>query len=169
MAGATRAPAKSVVVIGVGNNLRGDDGAGLAAAARLRGEPGIQVRTSAGEGIDLLAMWEDAGAVLLVDAVRSGAPAGTIHRYDVSDEPLPSSPRRPAGHAISTSDAIELARQLGQLPAKVVVFGVEGGRFETGSALSPAVEAAIEPLVAAVATESRRLLADARLRAGSAS
>jgi len=149
----------TVVVIGVGNSLRGDDSAGLEVAARLCGEPRINVRMSEGEGIDLLAMLEGADAALLVDAVRSGATPGTIHRYDVSDEPLPSSPRRPAGHAIGTAAAIELARRLGRLPAKVVVFGVEGERFETGSARSPAVQAAIEPLVAAVRRESRRLLA----------
>lgn len=147
------------MVIGVGNSLRGDDAAGLDAAAALRGEPGIEVHAHAGEGIDLIAIWEGAGAVLLIDTVRSGAPPGTVHRFDVSDGPLPSRLRRQAGHAISVATAIELARTLDRLPAKVVVYGVEGEGFETGSAPSAAVEAAIEPLVEAVRSEARALRA----------
>ncbi len=151
------------MVIGVGNSLRGDDGAGLAVAAALRGEPGIEVHAHAGEGIDLIAIWEGAGTALLIDTVRSGAPPGTLHRFDVSDGPLPSRLRRQAGHAISLATAIELARTLGRLPAKVVVYGVEGERFETGSAPSAAVEAAIEPLVEAVRSEARALSRGVRL------
>ncbi len=147
------------MVIGVGNPMRGDDGAGLDVAAALRGEPGIEVRQHAGEGLDLIAIWEGAGAVLLVDTVRSGAPPGTLHRFDISDGPLPSRLRRQAGHAVSVATAIELARTLGRLPAKVVVYGVEGERFETGSAPSAAVQAAIEPLADAVRSEARALIA----------
>ena len=147
------------MVIGVGNPMRGDDAAGLDVAAALRGEPGIEVRQHAGEGLDLIAIWEGAGAVLLVDTVRSGAPPGTLHRFDISDGPLPSRLRRQAGHAVSVATAIELARTLGRLPAKVVVYGVEGERFETGSAPSAAVQAAIEPLADAVRSEARALIA----------
>ncbi len=139
--------------------MRGDDAAGLDVAAALRGEPGIEVRQHAGEGLDLIAIWEGAGAVLVVDTVRSGAPPGTLHRFDISDRPLPSRVRRQSGHAVSVATAIELARTLGKLPAKVVVYGVEGERFETGSAPSAAVQAAIEPLVEAVRSEARALIA----------
>ncbi len=157
IAGDEGATAGAVIVIGVGNSLRGDDAAGLDAAARLRGEPGIEVRAHAGEGIDLISMWEGARAVVLVDAVRSGAAAGTIHRFDVSTEPLPAKLRRQAGHAISVATAIELARRLGRLPATAVLYGIEGERFETGSAPCAAVQAAIGPLVAAVLSEALRL------------
>jgi hydrogenase maturation protease len=145
----------AVVVIGVGNSMRGDDAAGLDVAACLRGEPGIEVHAHAGEGIDLIAMWEGADAVVLVDTVRSGAAPGTIHRFDISDGALPSPLRRQAGHAISVATAIELARTLGRLPGTVIVYGVEGEAFETGSAPTAAVEAAIAPLVDAVRAEAR--------------
>ncbi len=150
-----------VLVIGIGNALRGDDSAGLEVATRLRGEPLIEVRAHAGEGIDLLAMWEHADAVLLVDTVRSGAPTGTIHRYDVSDKPLPSTLQRQAGHAVSVHEAIELARALDRLPAKVVVFGVEGERLALGSPRSSAVESAVDTVAEAVRSESRALLRSA--------
>ncbi len=148
-------------MIGVGNSLRGDDAAGLEVAMRLRGEPGIEVHAHAGEGIDLISMWDGADAVLLVDTVRSGAPPGTLHRFDVAGQPLPSALARQAGHAISVGTAIELARALGRLPANAIVFGIEGERFETGSAPSAAVLAAIESLLDAVRAEARTLISGA--------
>ncbi len=151
----------AVVVIGVGNSLRGDDVAGLEVAAALRGEPAIDVRAHAGEGIDLISMWGGADAVLLVDTVRSGAAPGTLHRLDVAQQPLPSALARQAGHAVSVATAIELARALGRLPATAIVYGIEGERFETGSAPSDAVQAAIEPLVEAVRAEARTLISGA--------
>jgi hydrogenase maturation protease len=64
---------------------------------------------------------------------------------------------RRAGHAVGVAEAIELARCLGRLPARVVVFGVEGDCFETGSSLGVNVRAAIEPLAAAVRAEAQAI------------
>ena len=141
-------------MIGVGNALRGDDGAGLEIARRLQGEPGFEVLLHEGEGWDLLQLWAGAGAVVLVDTVRSGAAPGTVVRFEAGSQPLPGPIWRRAGHAVGVAEAIELARSLGRLPARLVVFGVEGERFETGSPVSPAVRAAIEPLLAAVRSEA---------------
>jgi hydrogenase maturation protease len=145
-------------VIGVGNALRGDDAAGLEVAARLSAAPGIAVVSHDGEAIDLLERWRGARAVVLVDAVRSGAPAGTVHRIDAAVGPLPVTLRRASSHTIGLGEAIELARTLGTLPERVIVYGVEGVRFGAGEGLSEAVTGAIEPLAEAVAGEARSLL-----------
>ena len=113
-----------------------------------------------GEAVDLLELWRGFDAVVLVDTVRSGAAAGTIHRIDASTEPLPSPLRRASSHTIGIGEAIELARTLGGLPARVVVYGVEGERFETGAEISEAVAGAIEALARAVLEEAR-VMADA--------
>lgn len=141
-------------MIGVGNALRGDDGAGLEVARRLRGEPGIEVLIHEGEGWDLLELWSGAGTVVLIDTVRSGAAPGTIVRFDAGSRPLPGTLWRRAGHAVGVAEAIELARTLGRLPGRLVVLGVEGEQFETGGPVSPAVQAAIEPLLTAVRSEA---------------
>lgn len=150
-----------VVVIGVGNALRGDDAAGLEVARRLRpraAAAGILVREQEGEALGLLEQWRGAAAALLVDAIRSGAPAGTIHRMDASSEPLRAQLRGSSStHAIGMGEAIELARALGGLPARVVVYGVEGRCFSTGHGLSEEVEAVIEALAEAVLGEARAL------------
>jgi hydrogenase maturation protease len=149
-----------VLVIGVGNELRGDDAAGLEVVRRMTAQdlpPGARVQELRGEALDLLELWCGAEAVILVDTVRSGAAAGTIHRFDASSEPLPARFRAASGHTVSVPDAIELARGLDKLPPRVIVFGIEGGRFTTGTSLQECVRAAVGTVRQAVAREALAL------------
>ncbi len=145
-----------MLVIGLGNELRGDDAAGLEVARRLNPE-GFGVRVHAGEAVDLLEMWSGTDAVVLVDAVRSGASPGTVHRIDAGAEPIPARLRRTSSHAISVAEAIELARALGRLPRRLVVYGIEGREFSAGATLSPPVQSAIAEAAIAVRSEASSL------------
>ena len=145
-----------MLVIGIGNELRGDDAAGLEVARRLSSNE-FEVREHAGEGVDLLEMWSGIDAVVLVDAVRSGAPPGTLHRIDASHEPVPARLSRTSSHAIGAAEAIELARALGRLPGTVVVYGVEGMDYSAGAELSPAVVPAIARAAEAITREAASL------------
>jgi hydrogenase maturation protease len=139
-----------VLVIGVGNPYRRDDAAGLIAARRL-GEAAaglVSVWEESVEGAALLEAWEGADTVILLDAVSSGAPAGTIRRIEAHHEAVPADVFLSSTHAFNVAEAIELARVLHRLPRRLIVFGVEGARFEAGRGLSPVVERAIEQLVA---------------------
>ena len=80
------------VVVGMGNEYREDDGAGLAVAERLRGRvpAGVTVVPCEQEPSRLIDAWQDADAALVVDAVRSGAEPGTVHRFDAGVEALPT-------------------------------------------------------------------------------
>jgi hydrogenase maturation protease len=151
----------SVVVIGVGNSLRHDDAAGLETVRRLRTRvhaAEIAVREQEGETLGLLDTWEGVEAAVLVDAIHSGAAPGTIHRVDASSEPIPARLRGSTStHAIGVGEAIELARALHRLPKRVIVFGVEGRRFDAGSGLSEEVRAVIATLGDAVFCEAREL------------
>ena len=139
----------STVVIGIGNPLRGDDAAGVVVAERLRPRvpEGVEVVSCDEEPSRLMEAWEGADRVLLVDTVSSGAAPGTLHRFDASDQAVPARTFRSSTHAIGIADTIELARALGRLPRQVRVYGIEAGGFETGDALTPAVEAAVGVLV----------------------
>jgi hydrogenase maturation protease len=131
-------------VIGLGNAARGDDAAGLIAARRLNGVE------HEGDPLALLDVWDSAEWVVVIDAVRSGAVPGTIHRFDGA-EPLPAAVRSSTStHAVGLAEAIELARALGRLPAELIVYGIEGERFEAGIGLTPAVSAAVDAIVNAV-------------------
>ena len=148
-------PKPTILVIGVGNEYRSDDGVGIVAARRLRECFGteITVLEETGEGAALMEAWHSATWVLLVDAVHSGAPPGTIHRFDARAAPLPAELFHCSTHAFSVAEAIELARSLEQLPAHLIVYGVEGEKFDAGVGLWPAVAQAVETLVARAAEE----------------
>jgi hydrogenase maturation protease len=153
----------STVIVGAGNTFRRDDGAGLAIASRLRGALGtssgdIRVIVKEGDFASLLDDWQGADAVVIIDATSSGSVPGTIRRYDAHEQPLPSTFSRSSTHSFGVAEAVELARALGRLPARVVVFGIEGRDFTPGEGLSPEVAAAIDEVV-------RRVTEDAAGRA----
>ena len=135
-----------MIVIGVGNSWRGDDAAGLELARRVGG-----VRHE-GDCTRLLDEWEAGDDVLVVDAASSGAPAGTIHRFDVSDEPLPAAVLASSTHAFGVPAAVELARALERLPRRLRVYGIEGERWEAGEGLSPRVAGAVDALAGELAS-----------------
>jgi hydrogenase maturation protease len=143
----------------VGNEFRGDDAAGLAIARAVDPGPGVTVREFDGEVIGLLDVWGDADNVVIVDAVRSGAVAGTVHRFDASAEPVPAAFSHSSSHTIGVGDAIELARGLGRLPRRVLIFGVEGVRFDAGAALSPEVAEVLDDVRDQVASAAATLAA----------
>jgi hydrogenase maturation protease len=152
-----QASESSVLIIGVGNEFRGDDGAGLVVSRRVSalGLRGVRVLEVEGEGTAVMAAWEGADAVILIDAVYSGAAPGTVHRLEAHAQPIPGSFFHRSTHAINAADAIELARSLGELPSHLVVYGVEGRSFEAGAGLSPEVEWAVQKVVEAVVGELR--------------
>jgi hydrogenase maturation protease len=150
---------RNILVIGVGNPYRRDDGAGLEAARKLKApaDGAFAVTEHGGEGAALLEVWKGAGVVILLDAVQSGAPPGTIHRLDAGSQRLPATLFRTSTHAFSIAQAVELGRALGQLPHNVIVYGIEGKEFEAGTGLSREVENALPVLVESVLEEIRAL------------
>jgi hydrogenase maturation protease len=149
-----------VVVIGVGNPNRGDDAAGLMAArlarARLARVGGVEVVECHGDPVRLIDRWAGAAAVIIADAVRSGAPPGRVRRVDASNKPLPVIFRRASSHAFGVADAIELARATGALPRRVIVYGIEAGVFAVGTGPSPAVARAAGDVARRIARAARR-------------
>ena len=133
------------LVIGIGNPDRGDDAAGRAVARWLRGvlPPQIGILEHDGEATSLLARLEGAEIVCLIDASASAAPAGTVRRFDVAAAPLPQGAFGVSTHGLGLAEAIELARALGQLPARCIVYAVEGASFGPGEPLTPPVAAAV--------------------------
>jgi hydrogenase maturation protease len=142
-------PAPGALIIGVGNAYRRDDAAGLVAARRLRdaARGAATVLDATGEGAALLDAWTGTGTVVLIDAVSSGAPAGSVLRIDARAEPIAQELFRYSSHAFAVPEAIALARVLGRLPARLIVFGIEGACFDAGEGLSPEVERGVDEAV----------------------
>ncbi|HEV8461166.1 MAG TPA: hydrogenase maturation protease [Gaiellaceae bacterium] len=142
----------NTVVIGVGNTYRGDDAAGLAAARELSElvPEGVLVLTTEQEPSRLLDAWAGANVAILVDAASSGDAPGAVKRFDASVDPIPAGVFRSSTHAFGVGDAIEMARALGTLPERVVVYAIEAERFELGAPLSPRAAVGVERVVEAV-------------------
>lgn len=143
------------VVIGVGNPLRRDDGLGPAAVDRMEGfvpEPTALVRLD-GEAARLVEAWAGRDVAIVVDATRSGAPPGTIRRVVVGEGFPPSRGFPASTHALGLHEAVELARVLGRLPGRLVVYGMEGAEFGEGEGLSPEVERGLDDLVDQILVE----------------
>ncbi len=143
------------LLIGIGNPLRGDDVAGLlvARSARERLDDEVEVLEMEGEPIDLIEAWLGAEHVLVADAVASGGRPGEVHRVDAAARPLPARLAGSSTHALGLAEAIELARALGRLPQRLVVFGIEAASFEAGAECAPVVLAAVQRVAAAVQDE----------------
>lgn len=140
------------VLIGIGNELRGDDAAGLLAVRAIAGRlpPGWRAIEHSGEGASLLEALRGAEAAVLVDCTQSGAPPGTLRRIAADAASVASRLFHYSTHAFGVAEAIEVGRALGALPERLVIHGIEGACFTAGAPLSPEVAAAIEGLAAAV-------------------
>jgi hydrogenase maturation protease len=142
----------AIRVIGIGNEYARDDAAGLLVARELKSETreGVEVLEQSGEGAALMELWKGADLVIVIDAARSGAMPGTIHRFDAIRRPLPAQPFRSSTHAFGLYEAVETARSLSQLPPALIIYAIEGCDFAAGVGLSAQVESAIPAAVSAV-------------------
>lgn len=145
------------LIVGIGHPDRGDDAVGRVVAAQLRRDASLraEVIETDGEAAKLLDLFDGVADVIIVDAGLSGAEAGTIHRLDAAAAPLPRPMFATSSHAIGLAESIELARTLGSLPRRCIVYAVEARSFELGAPLSPPVAGAVARVIAHVLGEIR--------------
>lgn len=148
-----------ILVIGIGNEYRSDDAAGLVIARRLQEKKidGIEVIEHSGDGGSLIEKWQNADAVFVIDAASSGGEPGKIYRYEAQTHPLPTSFFNYSTHAFSIAETIEMARTLDQLPPKLVVYGIEGENFAQGIGLSKKVAHAAREVARRVDQEIKQI------------
>jgi hydrogenase maturation protease len=133
------------LVLGIGQSLRGDDAAGLEAVRLWQQRfPGsaARVRVEIHElpGVGLLDMLEGVVAAVIVDAVKSKAPAGTLMR--LGQEELASfEPGTGSAHGWGVAETLHLGYQLYPELAncQITLIGIVGGQFDMGEVLSPNV------------------------------
>jgi hydrogenase maturation protease len=151
-------------VIGCGNTLRGDDGAGITAIRLLReqlgaarlGLAGLELVESGCPGPGIIDLLRDCHVALIVDTIVGGASPGTIHHCD-SDELGAAGHQRLrlatfSSHYAGLASAIAIGRVLfpDQLPPSVSIWGIEPESVRFGEGLSAPVAAALPALVSCV-------------------
>lgn len=144
-------PKTKLLVIGLGQDLRGDDAAGLEVVKRWQAgypetakDPELVVELSPLPGLSLLSFLECAEAAILVDAVRSGAPDGTLHVLQREDLAVFGTDARSA-HGWGVAETLALGEELyaDKLPKRISLLAIEAGGLELGSQLSTAVQNAL--------------------------
>lgn len=146
----------SILVLGLGNVLLQDEGAGVRVIERLQAgftfPEDVTVLDGGTLGLDLLHLLEGSRRAVIVDAVKAGKPAGTLVRLRNDEIPaflgLKLSP-----HQVGLADILGLARLRGRLPDEVILWGVQAKDLTPGLALSPVVSAQVDTLAGHVLAE----------------
>ena len=154
-----RSAARNVLIVGLGNPDRGDDGIGAMVAKALAGRlpSDIALLARSGDVMSLIEDWAGYSALICVDAAAPMGAPGRIHRIDLTRDELPAETLFTSTHAFGLADAVRLARTLQLAPQEIVVYAVEGGNFEVGAPMSPEVAAAIGEVADLVVGEVGRL------------
>lgn len=150
------------LLVGIGNELRGDDGVGPYIVRRLQAA-GLRGASFLLLGADMTALTEALGATrhaCVFDALHSGAPAGTVRRIDALREALPKELAPCSTHGLALADVVTLADVLGNLPETLAVYGIEGQTFGLGRGLSAPVRAAAVGIVCDLTRDFARLAPD---------
>lgn len=126
-------------LIGIGNPERGDDAAGWEVAGLVTSWD--VARLTAGS-LALIDLWEGDDEVVIVDAMRSGSPKGTVIRINAIVDRLPQGAFS-STHAFGPAAVVELARTMNRLPRSLMVYGIEAGHVDHGVPMSLEVAAAV--------------------------
>ena len=148
----------AILIIGVGNEYRRDDGVGIEVARRIAALnlPQVRVMEHSGEGASLLECLAEADQVVLIDATQSGSTPGMLHFFDAATSPIPGEFFSYSTHAFSVAEAVELARTLRRLPNRLLIFGIEGSDFAYGLGLSAEAQKAANTVVERIAEHLER-------------
>ncbi len=140
-----------IKILGMGHSMLGDDEVGLRIVqqwikshASAYPEDTVEAEILESPGITLLGEIAGRDAAILVDAVLSGARAGTLHK--LTEEDLANfTDRTGSSHGWGATETLSLGHQLipEDMPEKIYIIGVEALQFELGEGLSPAVKASI--------------------------
>lgn len=148
-----------LLVVGIGNPQRGDDGIGPLVVRRLSERISrelaarITISERSDDALALIDDWAGRNAVILVDAAATVSAPGRIHRFDLLHDILPIEISLSSTHAFGVADAVGLARTLGLLPSHLIVYAVEGAVFDFGAPVSHAVAASVDEVATRIAHE----------------
>jgi len=137
-----------VLVLGLGNLLLSDDGVGPALLQQMSETEGrwkgkVEFLDGGTQGLALLGHLSGRRALIIVDALKIGAPAGTVHRLTLSELREITPCRGNSGHESNAGELLAAAQLLDELPDRLFVVGVEPEKITTGVGLSPAVQQAL--------------------------
>lgn len=156
-----RAP---VLVLGVGNTLLNDDGAGIELVNRLSAQSdrwgdAVDFLEGGTQGLTLLTYLSGRRAIIVLDAVALGAEPGTLHALE-NDAVLALGVRSSNAHEGNAAELLRTAGLLGDLPESLFLIGIEPGAIGTGVELSEQVRTSIPAALRIASSRIESILAD---------
>jgi len=143
----------TTLILGVGNTLLGDDGAGVHVARQLQDAgltEGVRVLDAGTLGFALLPEVQDCGALIVVDAARDGLAPGSVTVREGGAMDAFVCRRGRSVHDVGIADLLAMARLSGQLPARRALVGIEPAAVEWSMVCTPAVAEALPVALARV-------------------
>jgi hydrogenase maturation protease len=142
--------ANRTAIIGIGNVLMSDDGAGVRVLAILSPLPkNVVIIELATGGMTLLHKLEGLDTAIIVDAVDFGGKPGEVRVFKPEDV----TSIKTVGYSLHDLDilkVLELAKQMGTLPKRVFIAAIQPASLVMGEGLSPEVESALPELAARI-------------------
>ena len=149
-----------VLILGMGNLIMSDDGLGVYAINELKKQkwpPGIAVLEVGTAIINYLEEISRSQNTIIVDAVRFGYRPGRVYRFNFNDiECCPNAALD--AHDLSLPTIIKMAREIRNLPANIIIYGIEPAHVFPGSQLTEPVCKALPLLIRQISYEARRIL-----------
>lgn len=142
--GVTRA-----VVLGLGNTLLGDDGAGVHVVERLSRDAslpaGVELLDGGTLNFSLLDRIESASMLVVVDASNLGEPPGTVRVFaDAEMDRFLASPAQRSVHDLNLGDLLRMCVLRDALPARRCLVAIQPERIDWGAVPGDAVDAGVE-------------------------
>lgn len=146
----------NVLVLGAGNILLSDEGIGVrvveALQDRYRLAQDVEVLDGGTCGMDLLDVIAGRDHLIIVDAVNTGSPPGTLVR--LADKDIPAVFRtKSSPHQLGLAEVLALLNLLETAPRHVTVIGVQPQSLDIGLALSPLIESRLEDMLKMLTAE----------------
>ena len=133
-------PKRPVVVLGLGNPLMGDEGIGVHLIERLAasGEqyPSVDFIDAGTGGLSVLHLLDGRHRAIIIDCAFMDEPPGAIRRFTPEDVRSRKVLAHQSLHEADLIRIIEMARQLGQAPEQIVIFGIQPEQVRAGGELS---------------------------------
>jgi hydrogenase maturation protease len=147
-----------IVLIGIGQTLRGDDGAGPASVQwwekkyyRNAPDPSIRILYAETPGLSLLEFLEGFDAAVFVDSIQTGRPPGSISIFNPVPSPEKMVSSGKTAHGIGLLETLAIANRTGHpLPSRLILVGIEAARFDIGEDLDPVVRSALPQAAKAI-------------------
>jgi hydrogenase maturation protease len=136
-----------ILILGIGNILLSDEGAGVKAVWRLQRDyvmpPGVEILDGGTSGMELLGTIESRRRLFILDAISSdNAEPGSVVRIDLSQDPG-FFQNKISPHQLGLSEVLAVTQLTGTQPEHIVLYGIRPSSLDTGTELSPEAQSGI--------------------------